>query len=540
MPDARPPEPRLSLPAIITAARAGALTHAWSLFRAAGYDKIDNDPAALAVKGRLLKDQALRAVGTERPSLFAASITAYAAADRLSPQPYTKINVATLRLLAGDKDGAAADARALLAALDGDQPFQETPYYLAATRAEARLLCGDVSGAKAALAAAIKHNPDGWSDHASTLRQFALILSSQKANDAWLDAYRPPGSLHYAGHLAVAEPGETALKAAVEATLKADGIGFGFGALAAGADIVIAEALLAQGAELHLVLPVARNAFVAQSVAPYGADWIARFDSCHAAAQSVRVVTGLVGPYEPLATAFAADLAMGAAILNARSLESAAIQFLVIDEEAGRYGGANWTARDGERWAATGRPQRLERVRRDADVVDSGSVKPAEGRPDRRLAALLYIAFDGLEALSDAAFAEALDTVVMPFRAHAATCVTQPDLTLPIGNARIAAFETPTAAWTHARALLEFSSSTLPIRIVAHYGLAHWLDMPTALTGTIITELTTMATVALPGSVTASEPFASALFIGSAEPPVAELIGDLDGTKLFTITNPLQ
>lgn len=540
MPNAPKPAPRLSLPAIITAARAGALTHAWSLFRAAGYDIVEDDPAALAVKGRLLKDQALRAVGAERQSLLAAAIAAYAAADRLAPQPYTQINVATLRLLSGDLVAASADARALLNALDGDRPYQETPYYLAATRAEALLLIGDVAGAETALATAIGHNPDGWSDHASTLRQFALILSSQRMDDGWLDPYRPPQSLHYAGHLGVAQPGETALRAVVENLLTNERIGFGFGALAAGADIVIAEALLAQGADLHVILPVAREAFAAQSVAPYGGNWIARFDTCHAAAQSLRVVTGLDRPYEPLATAFAADLAMGAAILNARSLESSAIQLLVIDEAAGRYGGGIWTARDGERWAETGRPQRLERVRRDADVVDSGSVTTTEGRLDRRLASILHIAFDGLDDLSEAEFAEALDTVILPFRAYATACATQPELTLPLGNARIAAFESPTVAWTYARALLEFPSTTLPIRIAAHYGLAHWLDVPTALTGTIITELTAMATVALPGSLTASEPFASALFVGSAEPPIAELIGDLNGTKLFTIANPLQ
>jgi hypothetical protein len=535
MPDARPPETRLSLPAIITAARAGALTHAWSLFRAAGYDGLDNDPAALAVKGRLLKDQALRVVGGERQSLLAASIAAYAAADRLSPQPYTQINVATLRLLSGDRDAASADARALLATLDGDNPFQETPYYLAATRAEALLLCGDVAGAEAALATAIKHNPDGWSDHASTLRQFRLILSSQDLDDTWLDAYRPPQSLHYAGHLGVAEPGETALKAAVDTILAANRIGFGFGALAAGADIVIAEALLAHGAELHLVLPVARDAFEAQSVAPYEANWAARFHACYAAALSVRTATSLDGPYEPLATAFAADLAMGAAILNARSLESAAGQLLVIDEAAGTYGSGIWTARDGERWAVTGRPQHILRAARDANVLGDGNAKFISGRPDRRLAAILHIAFDGLDDLDDAAFADALDTVLLPFRDHAAACAVQPDLTLPIGNARIAAFETPTAACDHARALLELPASPFPLRIAAHYGLAHWLDTPPALTGKIITDLTAIATVALPGSLTVSEPFASALFAGSVEPPVAELIGDLNGTKLFTI-----
>lgn len=46
--------------------------------------------------------------------------------------------------------------------------------------------------------------------------------------------------------------------------------GFAWGALAAGADIVIAEHLLASDAELHVVLPCPVEQFEAQSVAPAG------------------------------------------------------------------------------------------------------------------------------------------------------------------------------------------------------------------------------------------------------------------------------
>jgi len=53
------------LSTIIALARAGALDHAWAQFSAAGYDRDDRDPAALTVKGRLLKDHALRAADEE-------------------------------------------------------------------------------------------------------------------------------------------------------------------------------------------------------------------------------------------------------------------------------------------------------------------------------------------------------------------------------------------------------------------------------------------------------------------------------------------
>jgi hypothetical protein len=42
--------------------------------------------------------------------------------------------------------------------------------------------------------------------------------------------------------------------------------------------------LLEAGAELHLVLPVNLESFVAVSVAPFGRDWVERFEHCFARA----------------------------------------------------------------------------------------------------------------------------------------------------------------------------------------------------------------------------------------------------------------
>jgi hypothetical protein len=62
------------------------------------------------------------------------------------------------------------------------------------------------------------------------------------------------------------------------------GVRIGFGSLAAGADILAAEALLDLGAELQVVLPFERDEFVRVSVAPAGEDRVERFERCLAAA----------------------------------------------------------------------------------------------------------------------------------------------------------------------------------------------------------------------------------------------------------------
>lgn len=528
------PTRRPSLPAIITAARAGSIDHASAMFVAGGYDARSDDPAALAVKGRLLKDKALRLPPGARAEAFAVAALAYAAADAIRPQPYTRINVATLTFLAGDRAGAVVIARGLLAWLARGDAISETPYYLAATRAEAQMLCGDTTAAEAALDDAFAADPDGWSDHASTLRQLKLILADQGLDDAWLNRFRPPRSLYFAGHLGVAP--ENALRQRVEARLRDEHIGFGYGALAAGSDIVIAEAVLDAGAELHIVLPTTVETFRAQSIAPYDPDWGTRFEACLIAAATVRCVTRVTGDYEPLATQLAADVAMGSAVLNARMLESEAVQLLIADDGAGPFGSGLGTIRDGTRWSQSGFRQHVIRYARDADVASSGARAEPEGRPDRRLAAMLHIAFEGLEELDEGAFANAVDATLTPFRALAGAAGNQPDVTLPAGNARIVGFADPAAAWAYAQALLAAHEGPLPLRIAGHYALAHWLGSPSALVGPGITELGRIAAFAMPGILTVSETLASALFVACPSGLNAEWIGEAGETRLFAIT----
>ncbi len=524
-----------SLSAIITAARAGSLDHAQAMFVAGGYGERHDDPAALAVKGRLLKDLALRLPAESRREVFATAAGAYAAADARAPQPYTRINVATLTLLAGDRTRAAALARELLDWLAVDTAIAETPYYLAATRAEAHMLCGNAMAAEAALDAAFAADPDGWTDHASTLRQLRLILAETGAPSEWLDRFRPPRSLHFAGHLGVAPDSD--LGDTVARVIAENRIGFGYGALAAGADIVIAEALLAAGAELHVILPVAVETFRAQSVIPYAPEWTDRFRACLDAATSVRALTRVSGGYEPLATALAADVAMGSAVLNARMLDSEARQLLVVDEGPAPFGSGLATARDGLRWAATQCPQDIIVCPRDAGVAASSMRATPEGRADRRLAALLLIAFAGLDSLDDGAFADMVDATLFPLSTTISRMDVQPDIVLPAGNARLLGFEDPAAAWTFAQALLSSPSHALPMCVAGHYALAHRLDAPPALVGPAIVELQRISARAMPGVVTVSETFASALSMSAARAPHAEWIGELeDGARLFALT----
>ena len=111
----------------------------------------------------------------------------------------------------------------------------------------------------------------------------------------WLQAISPPAVIHYAGHI-IAAPGaagrfpataEATVAARISELLAEHNVGFGYGSLAAGADILFAEALLARRAQLHVLLPFRLDDFIRESVQPAGQQWITRFEACLANAKSV-------------------------------------------------------------------------------------------------------------------------------------------------------------------------------------------------------------------------------------------------------------
>lgn len=313
--------------------RVGAVTRAWNAFVDAGLEQSTSDPKALTLKGRLLKDQARKAHGEEAAArLYLRSAKAYADAAALRPDSYPLINAATMSLFAGQPEHMALLAQNVLNMLDTGIGLGETAYWHEATRAEALLLLDRQADAQSAFDKAIAAAPAAFEDRAVTLRQFRQIAEFRGSSCDWLANYAPPASLYFRGMIGIAPDDHHAADLAREAVNKSKA-GFGYGALAAGADILIAEALIENGAALHLILPVMSSAFRAQSVAPYGAAWLPRFDSLLEQAASVAVVSAgerLTGA----AIAFAAQVANGAAVENAGRLESVAIGLELNDGSA--------------------------------------------------------------------------------------------------------------------------------------------------------------------------------------------------------------
>ena len=367
--------PRLRYLQVLALAQMGDTARAQGLYETHGLADWTGDEDAVALLGRLHKDQALAAAGEARRGRFARAAEAYQRAFEVRRGYFPAVNAASTAWAAGDAPTALARARSVL---DHPQLNPSRSFFASAARAEALILLGRAAEAADALARALATGDVGYGERAATCRQLAWLCADldMTAEDrrSIMDAVRPAPVVTYTGHMFVAGgAAEAELLGRIRAALGTLGSTIAYGALACGADILIAETILERGGELHVIMPFLTGPFIKCSVRPGGEAWVERFDACLRRAASVTFATRMDYVGNDGQFAYGAQLASGLARLRAGQLETRAVQLAVWDGGPGR--GRSGAAADVE----AGRAMGLETRVIDPGAVDRDFPRSGEG-----------------------------------------------------------------------------------------------------------------------------------------------------------------
>jgi adenylate cyclase len=375
-----------------------------------------------ALSARIAKDHAMRAARAERPALAAKAAKSYEDVYRRLGRSYAAVNAATEWQIAGRPDHARALAKEVLELVTKEisaltDPHDQGHYWGWATRAEAMLILGDLPGAMTALITAAGLAPDDHGAQATTRRQLRFLCEALGVDPEPIIAVLvQPDVVHFCGHMTAPEGSpsrfphaqQAAVTEKVRELLQARHVGFAHGALACGADIIIAEVALELGAELHLVLPFAIDEFVSISVAPGGAGWVERFRHCLATAASVTIASDSAYFGDNVLFAYAAHIAMGQALNRGTSLDARVWQLAVFDGEEGVETGG--TAHDMQEWKRAGGTTEIIRV----TSTRAYTMSPFAPASNRVIRSVLFGDFKGFSRLHDEHIKLFLTTVMQP------------------------------------------------------------------------------------------------------------------------------
>jgi hypothetical protein len=341
--------------AVLALARSGATTTAQHLFRSYGLMQATEEDIA-ALGARLAKDYALAGDGPDRRVRASVAATLYEETFQRTGGFYPGINAATMWLVAGERSKSTELARIVQGVCETSKAATDADtYYLKASIAEAALILGDLTTAQSALQEAIRHGGSNRAAMAATRRQLRLICEVNGFDPSVLEVLSLPSVIHYTGHMIgrLVPEYEGLIARRIAAYLDASTVGFAYGSLASGADILFAEALLHRSIELHVVLPCDEERFIEMSVARGGRTWVQRFKMCRDAARSVTLASDDMVSSDDSGLTYAASVAMGLAITRSRQLDTRVEQVAVWDSQT-RVGTPTGTQADMAIWRDAG------------------------------------------------------------------------------------------------------------------------------------------------------------------------------------------
>ena len=529
---------------VLSLARMGNAAKAMELYEQFGLDS-SPDQHVRAVAARVLKDTAIAMPpGSDRADALAKAHAAYKALYDEDLDTYPGINAATLAFLGEDRVAASNMAMEILAQPEIDNPQN---FYDAATKAEALCILERFDDAGEVLTEACKLKDANPGSQSSSSKQLGLIaeaagLEAEQRQD-FLAPILPPSAIHFCGHIFRENAeSEARLRKEIDRFLNQNDVGFAYGSAAAGADLLIAEAILERGGELHFTLPFDQDDFVEQSVRPAGGNWMARFERCITEASSVNLATEMHYVGDPAQFGYASKVAMGMAKLRSQFLGSPVQQLAIWDgvESTGPAG----TGADVASWKAYGGATTIL----GAEGIDRNigwAKTPSDDDVKRNTVAILFTDFPGFSKLSEAALPQfwngVMGRMAKVLNQNKTSVITQNSwgdaihaVMLRVEDAAKVALELQDALFDFDFGLLGLAESS-GMRIGVHYGPA--FEMEDLITGKInfygteISRAARIEPVTPAGAVFVTEPFAAILSLEASEDYRSEYVGNVKLAK---------
>lgn len=257
-----------------------------------------------SLDARLLKDHAFEKGidPTERDQRLRDAYQAYRTVFDLNRTYFSGINAAALAFCIHERESMEQ----ILSEIRKSGSVYDDDYWAVATRGEMELLCGNSESAAEhfRIANSICNSPG---QKASTRRQLLRLRGFlEKADvDLCLAQLRQPAPIVYSGHMPATEANPIRAlglsgdesdpyfqaRQAIQQTIAGYGQACAYGALAAGADLMVAESIIEAKQELHVVLPMDFETFKQKSVS--GKDrhsgWTSAFNKCLTHARTIRI-----------------------------------------------------------------------------------------------------------------------------------------------------------------------------------------------------------------------------------------------------------
>ncbi|MBL4869909.1 MAG: adenylate/guanylate cyclase domain-containing protein [Robiginitomaculum sp.] len=572
--------PKLRHLTILLMARSGSIHEATKRYKELKLD-IETDIDSRTLQARLLKDTAFASPPELRHAALDAAGRAYERIYIDTQNSYPGINAATLANLNGNSKKAQRIVGDIIdTALSAAADNQDMGYWEHATLAEAYIILGDFNCAKTSIEQAATFKDTSLSDKASTLKQLRKLLEMKGQTFKILRPLRPKPTIHYTGHM-IAAPGKNGrIVAENEAELNSRIItaidkikpGAGFGALASGSDILIAEHLLKIGADLHVVLPFDKDEFVDVSVSSAqgegeatgkvsGETWTTRFHKCMERASSVTYLTNQSYMGDDILFDLGAKLAMGLSLLHSRHIAGASAQLAIWDKKQSSFPAG--TAVDIKEWERLGHDQHIVDVsdlgRTHKKVAKAKIENPEKKQPlqsgvvapdmntekSRANVAMLFGDFKGFSKLGDTELLGFANDTLSVIADIIGTDEAQTDFMNTWGDGIFAVWGTPQLAARSALALQSALTAThehdpdtplhLPIRISLHYGVTHRLYDPVLKKKNYFGEAVSRAARIEPitpvGAIYTTEAFAAMLMLDIDSDISAEYVGTVNVAK---------